>query len=740
MTWASRSLGQTFSQTGSYLRRRLWIWPIVAIGLLTAVGYAVHRSVAATMRGALQSELQTLLDVETAMLRTWLGQQESAASSSANTLEVRRLISQLMANRTGEPFDVGDDPTADDPAAVPEPIDSSPLNVQIARRLAPAMDSHAFTGWAVLDRQGIFVAASEEDLVNQPTPDAMHLAIDQAIEGHAKVTMPFPSIGAISDHAGKIRPDVPTMFSIAPVRDEDFRTIALLAFRIRPEREFTRILQLGRIGQSGETYAFDEDSRMLSGSRFDDELILLGLLADRDGIESQLNVLVRDPGGNMTEGYRPSVRRGDLPPTRMVAAAIATGSGIDVDGYRDYRGVPVVGAWTWLTDYGFGVATEADVAEAYRPLVILQRTFWVLMTLLVLTSLAILAFSLLITRLQRQAQAAAIEAKQLGQYKLDEKIGEGGMGVVYKGRHAMLRRPTAIKLLSSSNITERSIAQFEREVQITARLNHPNTIAIYDFGRTPEDIFYYAMEFLDGIDCQTLVDTHGPLPPGRVVHLLTQVCGSLYEAHLSGLVHRDIKPANVMLNRRGAQSDVVKVLDFGLVKASADAGGHLDDHDSGRLAGTPLYLSPEAITTPGAVDATSDLYAVGAMGYFLITGQPPFVADRLSDLCQMHLTAVPPPPSSLPGVDCPADLESALLRCLEKPPSRRPASARELGDLLTACDVPEWSRQAADRWWDRLQRGLSPAVPPGSNGTPKSGSPRPGTPASKSSQLDATMG
>ena len=197
------------------------------------------------------------------------------------------------------------------------------------------------------------------------------------------------------------------------------------------------------------------------------------------------------------------MRRHDLPLTRMAADAIAGNAGVDVEGYRDYRGVKVAGAWKWLPDAELGVATEIEHAEAFRPLSILEWTFWGLFALLALSSIAIFVFTVMVARLRREAQKAEIEAQQIGQYKLEQKIGSGGMGVVYKGRHAMLRRPTAIKMLDVDKVNEGSIERFEREVQITSQLNHPNTVAIYDYGRTPEGVFYYAMEYLDGIDLQT---------------------------------------------------------------------------------------------------------------------------------------------------------------------------------------------------------------------------------------------
>ena len=260
-------------------------------------------------------------------------------------------------------------------------------------------------------------------------------------------------------------------------------------------------------------------------------------------------------------------------------------------------------------------------------------------------------------------------AKELGQYQLEAKLGEGGMGVVYRGRHRMLRRPTAIKLLHPDKTTDEAIARFEREVQLTCQLNHPNTIAIYDYGRTPEGIFFYAMEFLDGINLEALVNRFGPQPEGRVIHILRQICGSLAEAHEIGLVHRDIKPANIMLGCRGGESDVVKVLDFGLVKA-VDAKKESSLTSAGAVIGTPLYMSPESIESPERVDSRSDLYSVAAVGYFLLTGTPPFDGQSVIEICMHHSRTPPERPSERLKRPVSDDLEAVLLKGLAKNSAR----------------------------------------------------------------------
>jgi eukaryotic-like serine/threonine-protein kinase len=298
----------------------------------------------------------------------------------------------------------------------------------------------------------------------------------------------------------------------------------------------------------------------------------------------------------------------------------------------------------------------------------------------------------------------AAEVCRLGPYTLEDKIGEGGMGIVFRARHAMLRRPTVVKLLPPERAGPSNLARFQREVQLTSQLSSPNTIAVYDFGQTPDGIFYYAMEYLDGVDLEELVALGGPQPVGRVIHVLAQVCSALAEAHGAGLVHRDIKPGNVMLCRQGGMLDVVKILDFGLVKDMTGTDDvKLTQADA--FLGTPLYLSPEAIRRPHAVDGRSDLYGVGGLGYFLLTGRPMFTGRSVIELCSKHLYETPVPPSRIePSV--PGDVEAVLLSCLAKSPEHRPRDATALRARLLACDdAGRWSDEDAHAWWAHAPRG-----------------------------------
>ena len=307
------------------------------------------------------------------------------------------------------------------------------------------------------------------------------------------------------------------------------------------------------------------------------------------------------------------------------------------------------------------------------------------------------------------------QARQLGQYTLTGLIARGPMSAVYHARHALLRRPTAVKLLPPEKHGADDLARFEREVQHMSQLTHPNTVAIYDYGRSPDGVFYYAMEYVDGVDLEVLVHLDGPLSAPRTVHVLRQICGALDEAHGRGLTHRDVKPANVILCQRGNQPDVVKVLDFGLV-IEVERGG---EGASGAPAvlGTPAYLAPEVITSPGDVGPKSDLYGVGAVAYFLLTGQRVFDGTSVAQLCLAHVHETPVPPSQRTDRPISPELEAVVLACLAKDPAARPQSARALRAALEL--VPEaarWSEDEALAWWTSFAERRKPEASGGAAG------------------------
>jgi hypothetical protein len=689
--------------TGRFLRRHLWVRPIFAAVLLGLIGWWVSGLVEGAMREQREHLLRTILEADVEALKAWTRDQETSTDLLARDERLLALIQELLPLAEGKP----------DRAR----LLLAKAQADLRQRIMDRVERWAFTGYVVGSPGGIIVAADQDAAVGQPLPAGRKEFRERIFAGELAVTKPFRSGYRLADDQGELRSGLPTMFSAAPVRDGNGKVVAFLALRLRPEDRFSEILQMARFGGTGETYVFDRDGLMLSESRFDDTLKRIGLLAALPDSRSILTVAVRDPGVNMVEGNRPSQAREEQPLTRMAQAAIAGGHGVDPDGYRNYRGVPVVGAWMWLPDYDMGVATEIEVVEAFRPLYILRHVFHGLIVLLILAAAGIFIAMLFIARQQRALQKATLAARHLGQYTLEEKLGAGGMGTVYRARHAMLRRPTAVKLLDPDKMSNAAVARFEREVQMTSGLSHPNTVAIFDYGRTPEGIFYYAMEYLEGMNLDDLVRHSWPLPEARVIHILRQVCGALAEAHAAGLVHRDVKPANIFLTCRGGLYDFVKVLDFGLVKVHGSENANITSADA--VTGTPLYLSPEAVDQPDQVDPRSDVYSIGAVGYFLLTGTPVFTGATVMEICLKHVQAVPEPPSARCGRPISAALEALVLRCLAKPRAERPENAADLLRELERCPVPgHWTADDAAAWWAEHGKSRSTASADQPDGAP----------------------
>jgi hypothetical protein len=683
------------STTRGIVRRNLWIAPVAAIVAMVLAGTWLRARIETAIRDQKRSELVTLLAADVGALTLWMRLQEDNARVMVEDDEIRRTVLELAEYAAAGNASAG---------ALLQAPGQKPLDEE----LQPWLEAPGYLGFAVFNPQGLILAAEPDILVGQNTMLGNEAVINRVLKGEVTVSRPIASRVMMPDETGGMSVGVPVMFVLAPVRADDERVAAVVALRISPSQDFTKILNVARMGATGETYAFDAKGVLLSSSRFEDQLKELALLPDRPDARSVLNLELRDPGVDLRSGKRPVLPRAKQPLTHMVEQAVEhkppiEAPGVNVEGYRDYRGVEVIGAWAWLPQYDFGVATEMDKDEAFAPLYILRSVFWTLFGLLALVAVLLFGLTLLARRLEKRMREAVIEAGQLGQYALEEKIGEGGMGSVYRARHAMLRRPTAVKLLEPAKTTEVSVARFEREVQLTSQLNHPNTITIYDYGRTGEGVFYYAMEYLDGFSLDTLVKQFGPQADGRVIHILAQVCGSLVEAHTAGLIHRDIKPANIMLTRRGGVCDYVKLLDFGLVKAvDSEKMRTLTAADA--ITGTPLYIAPETIEDSEGSDARSDLYSLGAVGYFLLTGRPVFDTGGIMEIMRAHVQSVPLAPSKRLARPMSAELEQLILRCLAKNPAERPQSAAEMAaELARVAPVEPWSEADAERWWQEHQ-------------------------------------
>ena len=699
----------------------LWLLPIVIAGLVAVFGWWGNERLRGTVEDGLRAGLSSTLNANVTALGIWATNQMRLAMVLADDPEVRSNAEKAIKPPTRREMR---------PLFQGPPMEFAPFVSQLRPRLNRlGYDMSEFVG---TNFQILADFMRTQPMGNRMVSEAhtnqfaqLFATGEPVLITPFKPEMPAPRRGGRRGFPPQRtndvrRPNFPpamagrqqrrgdrTLMQVAaPVRNAEREIICALALIIDPDREFSHILSVARSGESGETYAFDQTGLMISRSRFEVQLKKIGLL-EATNESAALNLRLHDPGGDVTKGFRATNEEPRVL-THLVASAVDGEDIVDVTPARDYRGVPVVGASRWLPQFGFGVATQIDADEAYRPLRVLQLVFVVLVLFLLLCATGMFVFSHANRAWRRRLNEAELKLKQLGQYTLEEKIGEGGMGVVYRARHALLRRDTAVKLLLPSRADPAAVERFEREVCLTCQLAHPNTIQIFDYGHTPEGIFYYAMEFLRGVNLHDLVGRFGPQPEARVVQILAQICDSLAEAHAMGLIHRDIKPGNVFLCRRGGVADYVKVLDFGLVR------DYRDGSVAGEVAaieGTPWFMAPEAFRGSAPIDPRSDLYSLGALGYFLLTGHYIFDAVKVSEIQEKQLSAQPIPPSRRTTQLISAEMEQLLLRCLEKDRNLRPQSALELKTYLLATPrAADWTPHMSNAWWDTYEQKIADVV------------------------------
>jgi eukaryotic-like serine/threonine-protein kinase len=673
---ASRSQGTHFSARGFSRRRAPWLFLAGLAALLALGAYAVDRALLARLQSNVRATLEIVQHERLTALRLWSAERVRVAERVAASEHVREKLLHMLRADT-------------DPTVLLE------QGRALRRDLEPIVAGLQLAGFAALDSRGHGVAQFGDVLQSVHLPLVHWPRADEALAGRAVLTAPYaltPQNAAIGGTAA--------LFAWAPVADESGRPLGVFGLRLNPYQTFAVLLRSSDAEGSAESYAFNRDGLMLSSSRFDPQLYAIGLL--RPGEASMLTVSVRDPGGDMTQGYEPKTTRPEQPLTRMAQAAIAGVEDTDVIGYRDYRGVPVVGTWSWLPQIDIGVATEIDVAEAYAAMQPLRWAYWGISGCLCLAVLAALFFG----SRSRALEGTMQEAAQLGRYLLGRKLGEGGMGSVYEAEHTLLARRAAIKILNAPERTD-LLARFEREVQATAMLTHPNTISIYDYGRAENGAFYYAMEYIDGVDLDTLVDRWGRLDVERVLHILMQAAGSLAEAHEVGLIHRDVKPSNIMLSLRGGVPDFVTILDFGLVRdllPSADRSAELKLTADDELLGTPLYMAPEAIGSGPEIDARADIYSLGATAYYLLTGSDSYDGTSANEVMSQRISGSFTPIDQH-GVEIPERVKSLVQRCMSRDPAGRPPTARALLIEVEALQQQwPWDRARAEAYWQELNR------------------------------------
>jgi hypothetical protein len=702
-----------------HFRPPLWIVPLVLAGMVAVLGWWGNQRLHDTVAEEVRSDLAATLDANVTALEIWTTNQIKLGTALASEPSLRALAVQAL-----EPPRTPDlDQALRSQALASEQV-SDYLRTRLAGlgyEIAHLIDTNFVVVASSNRRQsslGLTISESHVAKFSQLFASGQPVIITPFRPRFRVTRRPSPplELPAGSNEVRRIetstetgqRPRSETLMQVAvPLRDDQGVVRGALALVINPDQEFTRILSVARAGKSGETYVFDQHGVMLSRSRFEAQLRQFGLIENRPGVNSAAGFRLVDPGSDPGKRVRdPNTTTNRGPLISIVANAVVGGTGVDLEPSRDYRGVPIVGAWRWLPQHGFGVATQLDANEAFEPLRVLNLLFAMVFLLLALCATGLFLASYMGALWRQRLSAAELKLKQLGQYTLEDKIGEGAMGIVYRARHALMRRDTAIKLLLPDRADEESILRFEHEVRLTCQLTHPNTIQVYDYGHTPEGVFYYAMELLRGLTLHQLVAQFGAQPERRVVYILVQICDALSEAHALGLVHRDLKPGNIFLCDRGGLPDWVKVLDFGLVRAYRD-GKRSPSRAITPAEGTPLFMPPEAFTDSGQTDPRSDIYSLGALAYHLVTAQHVFDGDSDLDLYQKHRTETPVPPRRRTLNPISAEMEETILRCLEKEPNLRPQSVQELRELLLTSPVAnEWKAEERAAWWARFRTGL----------------------------------
>lgn len=651
--------------------------------LLTLLGLVAQRSIRNFQTELRRESLDEIVDGKVLSLRLWLDHEKDKAESWGRSEKLQELIIQLVdLSETNDDLPIG--------------FGEHPIQRKIQSEVAAlAGAAEHVTIW---DRRHRLIAdsISASDRIGKPATPWGSSLLASVFEGNSEV-FSFDKSRSISkfDPAANVTPHLAI---VTPIRNELGHIIAALQVHDTNSNEIaTQIMRPIRLGSSGETYVFNHEGRMVNSSRYIQQLEMAGLIEELSNPEAGREVYLRDPGGNLTEGFKTDVPYQSLPLTKMARFCISGNDGSDLDGYRDFRGVAVVGAWRWLDDLHIGIATELDATEPEPSIKALQLLAVAVVLLFGFCLCVAIASFYSINRLR----ANLGENSRLGPYQLHKRIGEGGMGTVFRATHQLLKRNTAIKVLNPELLDPDSIARFNREAQLVSQLEHPNTIRVFDYGVSAQRLFYLVMEYIDGMTLSDLVQFEGPVSPGRAIHLMRQILYSLREAHQTGLVHRDLKPANVMISRRGGVADVIKVLDFGLVKP-------IDNRVSAQItatnmvAGTPQYLAPERLHAPETNDPRSDLFSFGAVAFYLLTGRSAIEGPSLPEILNQVVNQAPSPPSEHTDQPIPSKLDQLVLRCLAKDPDQRPQTAQEIIDDLDKIAEPlPWTQADAVKWWEQ---------------------------------------
>lgn len=506
------------------------------------------------------------------------------------------------------------------------------------------------------------------------------------------IELPRPSADSISKDYPMESTDQYVMFFVPIFLPENSdQVVAVMMIRCEAFMDELQSLLSMTVLPESNCYLLDDRGAIATQGRDVDLLASQPWFSENKKVRGAIVFEARDPGGNLLAGFEPKGSVNEWAWTKPGKTVSQPSNGSDVFGYRDYRGQEVVGAWRWMDTLQRLLVLEIPKERAFKTQAFIHRAFRFIYGVPIFISLVLAALSL-----RRAFSTMDLRNKSLGAYKLGEKIGEGGLGIVYQAEHQMLGRTAAIKLIKEPLANSSSLKRFEREVRMAAMLNHPNTVSIYDFGVSKDGLLYCAMEFVDGVNLANFIAYEPKLPIDRCIWILCQIGGAVEEAHCAGLIHRDIKPQNIMICQKGQLADLIKVVDFGLAKTMVDDVTR-DVTATRVLIGTPGFIAPERLETPWIADPRIDIFAFGVLGIYLLTGKVPLLGvttdsllqtlqlGRFSELCN-DLTF--------------HSLVSLLAKCISPDPGDRPSSMSEVVEKLEsiAAYFP-WNEDMAEKWW-----------------------------------------
>ena len=517
--------------------------------------------------------------------------------------------------------------------------------------------------------------------------------------GASSVELPRPTADTISEKYPMESEEQYAMF-IVPIFSPDDKTVVIGAMMVRSPvflDELEGLLSKSVLRDSN-TYLLYDRGAIATKAKDLQQIIELPAFADLKKVRGAAIVEARDPGGNVLANFIPSEDKTEWSWTKPGKTISQPKSGIDVNGYRDYRGRDVVGAWNWIEPLNRLLVLEIPKEEAFKNHIFIDHAFKLLYGIPILISLAIGALSL-----RRAFRGIELTNRALGSYILREKIGEGGLGIVYRAEHKLLGRTAAIKLIKEPLVNSASLKRFEREVRMAAKLSHPNTVSIYDFGMSKDGLLYCAMELVEGVNLAHLISYDPAISLDRCLWIMRQICGAIEEAHEIGLIHRDIKPQNIMICRKGQMLDLIKVVDFGLAKTMAD-NVNRDVTATRVLIGTPGFIAPERLETPWIADPRIDIFAYGVLSVYLLTGKVPILGVTHDSLMQLLNMGRFSEIANNPKFN---ELVRLLAQCIAPDSNDRPRSMNEIGEKLASIATAfPWSEAQAEVWWQENEQEL----------------------------------